>query len=150
MSEPAPGGHELTDRTGFPHWASEKIRFQDIDRLGHVNNVAITIYAESGRVEFLDAVMPAAIMVEDGPLWVIARLDIQFRAQSHYPGIVAIGTGVLRVGKSSITLGQGLFVGERCIATSESVIVLVDAETGCGLTLPDEVRAAVRPFEAAG
>lgn len=148
MNEPAPGGHELTDRTGFPHWASEKIRFQDIDRLGHVNNVAITIYAESGRVEFLDAVMPAALMADNGPLWVIARLDIQFRAQSHYPGTVAIGTGVLRVGNSSITLGQGLFVGGRCIATTESVVVLVDPETGRGMTLPDAVRAAARSFVA--
>lgn len=145
--EPAP---ELTDRSAFPHWTREKIRFQDIDRLGHVNNVAITIYAESGRVEFLDAVMPAALTAGNGPLWVIARLDIQFRAQSHYPGTVDIGTRILRIGNSSITLGQGLFVGERCIATTESVVVLVDPDTGRGMTLPDEVREAARPLESAG
>lgn len=148
MSEPAPGGPELTDRSGFPHWTSEKIRFQDIDRLGHVNNVAITIYAESGRVEFLDAVMPAALTAGNGPVWVIARIDVQFRAQSHYPGTVDIGTRVLRIGNSSITLGQGLFVGERCIATTESVVVLVDPDTERGMTLPDEVREAARPFES--
>lgn len=143
-------GPDLTDRSVFSHWTSEKIRFQDIDRLGHVNNVAITIYAESGRVEFLDAVMPAALMAGNGPLWVIARIDVQFRAQSHYPGTVDIGTCVLRVGNSSITLGQGLFVGERCIATTESVVVLVDPDTERGMTLPDEVRVAAQPFERAG
>ncbi|MFW5969714.1 MAG: acyl-CoA thioesterase [Halofilum sp. (in: g-proteobacteria)] len=141
---------DLTDRSGFPHWTSEKIRFQDIDRLGHVNNVAITIYAESGRVEFLDAVMPAGLTADNGPLWVIARLDVQFRAQSHYPGTVDIGTRVLRIGNSSITLGQGLFVGGRCIATTESVVVLVDPETERGMTLPDEVRTAARVFEGTG
>lgn len=149
MSESVPGEPELTDRSGFPHWTSEKIRFQDIDRLGHVNNVAVTIYAESGRVEFLDAVMPTALMAGNGSLWVIARIDIQFRAQSHYPGTVDIGTRVLRVGNSSITLGQGLFVGERCIATTESVVVLVDPDTERGMTLPDEVREAARRFESA-
>lgn len=143
-------GPDLTDRSAFPHWTSEKIRFQDIDRLGHVNNVAITIYAESGRVEFLDAVMPAALTAGNAPSWVIARLDVQFRAQSHYPGTVDIGTRVLRIGNSSITLVQGLFVGERCIATTESVVVLVDPDTGRGTTLPDEVREAARPFESAG
>lgn len=140
---------DLTDRSGFPHWTSEKIRFQDIDRLGHVNNVAITIYAESGRVEFLDAVMPAALTAGNGPLWVIARLDVQFRAQSHYPGTVDIGTRVVRIGNSSITLGQGLFVGERCIATTESVVVLIDPDTARGMSLPDKVRAAAQPFIAA-
>lgn len=145
-----PDTPDLTDRSGFPHWTSEKIRFQDIDRLGHVNNVAITIYAESGRVEFLDAVMPAALAAGNGPLWVIARLDVQFRAQSHYPGTVDIGTRVVRIGNSSITLGQGLFVGDRCIATTESVVVLIDPDTARGMTLPDEVRAAAQPFIAAG
>lgn len=145
-----PDRPDLTDRAGFPHWTSEKIRFQDIDRLGHVNNVAITIYAESGRVEFLDAVMPAALTAGNGPLWVIARLDVQFRAQSHYPGTVDIGTRVVRIGNSSIALGQGLFVDERCIATTESVVVLIDPDTARGMTLPDEVRAAAQPFIAAG
>ncbi|WP_175443086.1 acyl-CoA thioesterase [Halofilum ochraceum] len=138
------------DRSAFPHWTREKIRFQDIDRLGHVNNVAITIYAESGRVEFLDAVMPTALTAGNASIWVIARLDVQFRAQSHYPGTVEIGTRVLRIGNSSITLGQGLFVGDRCIATTESVVVLVDPDTGRGMTLPDEVREAARPLESAG
>ena len=150
MSEPVSNKPELTDRSGFPHWTSEKIRFQDIDRLGHVNNVAITIYAESGRVEFLDAVMSTALTGGNGPLWVIARLDIQFRAQSYYPGTVDIGTRVTRIGNSSITLGQGLVVGERCIATTESVVVLVDPDTERGTALSDEVRDAARPFESAG
>ncbi len=143
-------GPDLMDRSAFPHWTREKIRFQDIDRLGHVNNVAITIYAESGRVEFLDAVMPTALTAGNASIWVIARLDVQFRAQSHYPGTVEIGTRVLRIGNSSITLGQGLFVGDRCIATTESVVVLVDPDTGRGMTLPDEVREAARPLESAG
>lgn len=150
MSESGPPVPDLTDRSELRHWSSEKIRFQDIDRLGHVNNVAITIYAESGRVEFLDAVMPTALTAGNGSLWVIARLDIQFRAQSHYPGKVDIGTRVLRIGNSSITLGQGLFVGKRCIATTESVVVMVDPDTERGMTLPDEEREVAKAFVAAG
>lgn len=53
-----------------------------------------------------------------------------------------IGTRVLRIGNSSITLGQGPFVGERCIATAESVVMPVDPDTERGMMLPDEVRAA--------
>ncbi|MDZ7747818.1 MAG: acyl-CoA thioesterase [Halofilum sp. (in: g-proteobacteria)] len=78
-------GPELTDEATFGHWTEEKIRFQDIDRLDHVNNVALAAYAESGRVEFLEAVTPATLQRGDAPFWVIARLDLRFRAQAHFP-----------------------------------------------------------------
>jgi acyl-CoA thioester hydrolase len=126
------------------HWSEEKIRFQDIDRLDHVNNIAIATYVETGRIEFLDAVTPGTLRRSDAPFWVIAQLDLRFRAQAHYPGRVRIGTSVLRVGNSSVTLGQGLFDAEgHCIASAESVVVLIDARTGRGVPLPPEARSAM-------
>ena len=134
---------DLADPKSFAFWTTEKIRFQDIDRLDHVNNVALAAYAESGRVEFLEAVAPATLQRGNAPFWVIAQLTIHFRAQTHFPGEVRIGTCVLRLGTSSVTLGQGMFDGDRCIATTESVIVLVDPSTGRGAPLPDQLRSAL-------
>lgn len=137
-------GPDLTDPATFGHWTEEKVRFQDIDRLDHVNNVALAAYAEGGRVEFLEAVTPATLQRGDAPFWVIAQLNLRFRAQAHFPGRIRIGTCVLRTGTSSATLGQGMFDADgRCIATAESVIVLVDAASGRGATLPDAARAAL-------
>lgn len=134
---------DLTDPDCFGHWSTEKIRFQDIDRLDHVNNVALAAYAESGRVEFLESLVPDMLRQHGAPFWVIAQLNIRFLAQSRYPGRVRIGTCVLRIGNSSVTLGQGMFTDETCIATAESVVVLVDPETGRGSELPGNVHAAL-------
>lgn len=134
---------DLTDPAGMAFWTEEKIRFQDVDHVGHVNNIAIAIYAESGRVEMLTYALPTGLQGSEEPFWVIAELNVRFRAQAHYPGTVDIGTRVLRLGNSSVTIGQGLFVDGRCIATAESVIVLVDPATGRGHALPDEVRNAM-------
>lgn len=134
---------ELADPDSFKHWTAEKIRFQDIDRLDHVNNVALAAYAESGRVEFLESLAPDMLYQRGAPFWVIAQLNIRFLAQSRFPGNVRIGTCVLRIGNTSVTLGQGMFHGDTCIATAESVVVLVDPETGRGHTLPGKVRSAL-------
>lgn len=147
MSATLPDGRpDLTNRALFPHWTTEKIRFQDIDRLDHVNNVAFATYAESGRVEFVEAVTPTALQRSSAPFWVIARLELQFRAQAHFPGEIRIGTGVLRIGTSSVTLGQGMFCGDRCVVTTESVVVLLDPSTGRGSPLPDPAIKALEAF----
>lgn len=146
MSGAVSGNGEVPDLANpecFRHWTTEKIRFQDIDRLDHVNNVALAAYAESGRVEFLESLAPDMLYQRGAPFWVIAQLNIRFLAQSRFPGRVRIGTRVLRTGNSSVTLGQGMFTDDTCIATAESVVVLVDPETGRGMELPEAVRGAL-------
>ena len=137
-------GGDLTDERGFEHWTTEKIRFQDVDRQDHVNNVAFAVFAESARLEFLQAIAPESAP-EDDAFWVIAQLTINFRAQLHYPGEVRIGTRVVALGRSSVTLGQGLFAASHCVATAESVLVQVDPATGRSLPLSDAQRAAAAP-----
>ncbi len=130
----------LIREASFRFWSAEKVRFQDVDRFDHVNNVTFAAYAESGRVEFLEHVAPASVLGDDGAFWVIARLTIDFREQTHYPGEIRIGTGVLALGRSSVTLGQGLFEGNRCVATTESAIVLLDAASHRSRPLPQSMR----------
>jgi len=141
-------GADLEHPQTFGHWTTEKIRFQDVDRLDHVNNVAFAVYAESGRVEFLESVAPTSLQRSNASFWVIARLDLQFRAQAYFPGEIRVGTCVLRIGTSSVTLGQGMFESDRCVATTESVVVLVDPGTGRGAPLPDHVSEALESCRA--
>ena len=124
---------DLTDRGCFQFWTRDTVRFSDIDRYRHINNVAMMAYCETGRVAFAEAVWPGATSGE-GAGWVIARLTVNFLAQAHYPGEVEIGTRVDRVGRTSCTLGQGLFKGDVCFATAESVIVWLTLEDGGGPT----------------
>ncbi|BBZ28896.1 thioesterase [Mycolicibacterium madagascariense] len=111
----------------FPGRALDKIRYSDTDRQGHVNNAVFATFFETGRVELLHlAQRPVA---DDGCSFVIAHLGVDFRAEILWPGDVAIGTRVAKVGSSSIRLRQALFQGDRCTATAETVIVHVDTTT---------------------
>ena len=91
----------------YPSRASTDIRFADLDRQGHVNNAVFATFSEVGRVAFMYD--PERPLVSEGRSFVIARLLIDFRAELFWPGTVDIGTGVVRVGRSSFTLAQGLF-----------------------------------------
>lgn len=119
MSEP-----ELTD---FPARTFDKLRYGDTDRQGHVNNAVFTTLFETGRAEVLQDT--SIVALQPGQSFVIARLAVDFRAEIHWPGTVEIGTRVKAVGRSSITLVQGLFQHGKCVATAESVLVLVESTT---------------------
>jgi acyl-CoA thioester hydrolase len=67
-------------------------------------------------------------------------LLIDFRAELFWPGTVDIGTGVLKVGRSSFTLGQGLFSKGHLAAATEATIVMVDKETRRSTPLPLQTR----------
>lgn len=117
------------DPKAYSFWTRDTVRFSDVDRYRHVNNVAIATYCETGRVEFAEALFPGSTAGE-GAGWVIVTLAITFHAQAHYPGYVAVGTRVERVGRSSCTIAQGLFKDDLCFASSEAVLVWLDLADG--------------------
>lgn len=121
MTTPAP---VLAD---YPIRTSDKIRYADTDRQGHVNNAVFATLLETGRAEIIYD--QAAPLVEPGTSFVIARLALDFRAEINWPGTVWVGTRVARIGRSSFTLQHGLFQDEICVATAEVVIVHVDDTT---------------------
>lgn len=140
---PSPPLPDLTDRATFTHWARDVVRFQDLDRVGHVNNIAFLIYAETGRIAWAEATWPGST-AGTGVGWTIVRIGLDYRAQIHFPGTVDIGTRVLSLGRTSCTVGQGLFVGEACVATAQAVLVWTDVAAGKALALSDAMRTALQ------
>ena len=137
-----PAGVDLTDATQYRHWKDHVLRFSDLDPAGHVNNVAYAEIFEAGRVSFgMDA---GSRELAPGTTTMIARMTIDYLAQMHFPGAVRVGTRVLSFGRSSCLLGQAIFEGERCVATSDAVSVLVDLESNRSTPLPDALRESYR------
>lgn len=138
---PAPSPvHSPTDPAAYAFFTREKVRFSDVDRYRHINNVATATYCETGRVEFAELLYPGSTSGE-GHGWVIVKLTVNFLAQAHFPGDVVVGTRVEHIGRSSCRIGQGLFKDDVCFATSEAVLVWVDMDNGGKATpLPDELR----------
>src|ERR1700728_1085459 len=114
----------LSQRDSYKFWVPEHVRFSDTDLLGHVNNLAFGAFAETGRCMFLRPFMQNE-SAERG-MFLPAQIVLNFLGEVFWPAQVDVGTAILGVGDSSFRFGQGMFDGERCFATSESVFVLVD------------------------
>jgi acyl-CoA thioester hydrolase len=122
----------------FPFRTYDKLRYADTDRQGHVNNAVFATFLETGRAEFLYD--PAHPLAAPGAAFVIASLSLAFQAEVTWPGQVDIGTGVTRVGTSSLALHQGVFQDGRPVAAADTVIVQVHDETRRAHPLTDTAR----------
>ena len=132
--------------SNFPKRSTDKLRFADTDRQGHVNNAVFSTFLETGRVEILyDEGSPIA---GEAGEFVIARLALDFRAELRWPGSVTIGTRVAAVGRSSLTLSQAIFQDDRCAALAETVIVQIDRQSRRSLALSPEATERLRGFMA--
>ncbi len=132
---------DLTRPESYRFWCEERVRFNDLDALGHVNNNAIGVYFEQARIALL--VAAGGFRDADGWTVVLARSLIEFKAELLYPNTVRVGVRGLRLGTSSMTIGVGIFLGDRCIATQEAVCVIVDKVTHRPTPLPEPLRAAL-------
>ena len=122
----------------FPLRTFDKIRYADTDRQGHVNNANFSSFLETGRVEVLyNTAYPILV---DGSSFVIASLKLEFLNEITWPGEVNIGTGVLKIGNSSMTIFQRLFQEDQCVANAETVIVQVDNVTRRSSPLTDSAK----------
>ncbi len=130
-----------TDPASYRHWAEEHVRFADLDLLGHVNNNAIGVYFETGRVAFYRTTRLHEGTPERRP--VVRRVTIDFLAELHFPAALRVGTRPVRLGTTSITFRQGLFAVEQCIATAETISVMFDLAARRPVALTAEQRAAL-------
>ena len=131
---------DLSQRDTFPYFTSEKIRFGDIDRQNHVNNLAICSYIECGRVEMRE-VNFLEIARDPVNAWLVVHFEVSFKASTGYPGAVDVGTGVIDIRNSSYILGHGVFAGTTCLATARTTTVFGDRQAGGKRRIPDNLRA---------
>ena len=126
----------------FPVQTADKVRYADTDRQGHVNNAVFATFLETGRVEIL--YRPERPLAAQGASFVIARLALDFMDETRWPGTIQIGTGVVRIGNSSVHLIQGLFQDDRAVARASTVIVHVDSPSKRSSPLGESARAALQ------
>ena len=148
----APARPDRTPRLeDFPYRLTDNVRFADLDPNQHVNNAVYATYFETGRVTLMKdrsfGLMP------DGLAWIMVRLDIHFRAELRWPGTIEMGLGVAKFGRTSVTFDQVVFSNGHCVASAQSVTVLIDEATRkpTPLTPADhrEISAMASPRRAA-
>ena len=128
----------------YPLHTSEKLRFADTDCNGHISNAVFAVCCQNARMELLRD--PRRIPMPVNAQFVIARLEIDFLGEMHWPGQVMIGSRCDHVGRSSLLMTQALFVDGRCAANARSTVVLMDRATRRAAPLPPETTLALRGF----
>jgi acyl-CoA thioester hydrolase len=117
---------------------TERVRFRDLDAMGHVNNAVFLTYIESARVAFLQH-LGAAATVQDMSI-IVARIEIDFRVPVGFGDEVDISVRTSRFGGKSFDLDYDLRVGDTVVAEAKSVLVAYDYGKGEAVELPDEWR----------
>ncbi len=124
---PLPRDRRLTEHAFFKHWIAERVRWSDTDQVGHVNNVSFATYCECARTEVMRPLLSGE--APERAMLLVAQLNLSFIGEIHWPAQVDIGSVMLEIGGSSCRLGHGLFVGDRCVGTADTVLVNIDETT---------------------
>ena len=122
---------------GFDFVHRERVRFRDVDAMGHVNNAVFLTYLEEARIAYLlrfDAGVEEMIM---------ARVEVDFRAPLRSGDEIEIGVRPVTVGTKSFQLEYEVRSGETVAAEAKTVIVSFDYESGRPVELPKTWREAL-------
>lgn len=112
----------------YPNVVTVETRFQDLDPLGHINNVAMAGLFEAGRIKFNHANGTANFPRASGDRWLIAAVSIAYVAEAHFPEPVTIGHGISRIGSSSWVIASAAFQNGQCVATCDATLVYTDQQ----------------------
>jgi acyl-CoA thioester hydrolase len=131
--------------TAFPFVTFDKVRYGDTDRQGHVNNAVFATFFETGRVEML--YQPSHEFLCKDCSFVVAKSTLDLLAEIHWPGQVDIGTGITRIGNSSLVIAANLYQHGQLVATSETIVVQVNNITKTSTPISEEVKQKLKSFQ---
>jgi len=114
----------------FPFTHRERVRFRDCDPMGHVNNAVYSTYLEQARIGVLGGLDP----------FILARVEIDFRAELRAGEEVEVATRCSRVGTKSFDLEHVVRADGRVVAEAKSVLVGYDYDAGRSVPITDTTR----------
>jgi acyl-CoA thioester hydrolase len=114
----------------FPYVRRERVRFRDCDSMGHVNNAVYSTFLEEARIDVLGGLAD----------FILARVEIDFRAELRAGEELEVRTRCSRVGTKSFELEHEIHANGRLAAQAKSVLVGYDYERGQSVPLSEHLR----------
>ena len=124
-----------------------QIRFNDVDKFGHVNNTIYFQFYDSGKTDYVSTVCKGFDW--DRYAIFVVKIEVEFFAQIKGADRIAVRTRTVVLGNKSFRLEQEIFdidtqeVKSRCL----SILVLYDLEQKLSIPFPDEWRQAIRDYD---
>ena len=135
----------------FKHRLSIKVRFSDLDAMGHVNNATYLSYLEEARLAYYDHVLG---IKTNGLNFnaVIARIEIDYLEQVRLGDNVEVYTRTSRIGNKSSDVEHLVVViseqGTRIAARAFTKLVSFDYKRNQTIPVPERERSIIEKFES--
>jgi acyl-CoA thioester hydrolase len=113
-------------------------RFCDTDAMGHINNTVLPVWFLEGRESILKIFNPK--LTTEGVSLVLVKLEIEYLGELFFGKSVEIRTFVLRIGTSSVLVGQEAWQDGALRATATATMVNFDKNTRKSLPIPVDIR----------
>ncbi len=138
------------DSADYRHQCDIQVRFNDIDKIGHVNNAVYHSYLELGRVHYLNDVMEGTInWDEEG--FVLARTEIDYLRPLYLRDQISCFTRFESAGNKSFILKSSICRktkdGWETCSTALTTLVCMDYTSGKSKILPQAWLEKMETFE---
>lgn len=131
----------------FHHTLPIQLRFNDVDKFGHVNNTVYFTYYDLGKTEYFTSVYPNLDWDRDGI--VVVHIEVDFISQILGTSSVAVQTTVVEIGNKSMTMVQRVIDTKtnevKCYC--KSIMVAFDMEKHDSKEIPEDWKEAICAFE---
>lgn len=124
-----------------------KVRFRDMDAMGHVNNAVYLTYFEQGRIEYWKKLAETAKLKQ--AMFILAEATVAFKAPAVMGEVLVVGIRVTEIKNSSFSYEYRIIEksSERLVAEGKTVQVAYDYGSRKSLKISDDLRRAIESLE---
>lgn len=145
-SHPAPNVND--ENLAFHHRTPIQIRFNDVDRYGHVNNNAYFAFYDLGKESYLTKVLQTDYRA-NAIIPIVANINADFIKPIFYGDKIVVETRTAHIGQKSFTLQQravNTLTGD-VVCQCSTVMVCFSTETGKSENIPENYRELLLSYE---
>ncbi len=135
----------------FKHVIPIKVRFSDLDAMGHVNNAAYLSFLEEARLAYYNHVLN----IDTNKLEfnaVVARIEIDYLEQIRLGDKVEVYTRTGKIGNKSSDVEHLIVIvdkqNRKIAARALTKLVSFDYKTNKTIPVPDKDRSIIEMFES--
>jgi acyl-CoA thioester hydrolase len=135
----------------WPFTHTDRVRFSDLDAMGHLNNVAFLQFFESARIAFLKDLIPEHDPTDPSDFGLIfAECRINYRSPAFFEEDIATSVRPSEIARSSFRIEFEMRSERdgRLLAEGYGVLVGYRYGEGRAAPLPDRAREALAPLIA--
>ncbi len=133
----------------FRHAMPIQIRFNDVDRYGHVNNNAYFSFYDLGKMDYMNTVL-GLYKEETDVVPVVANINADFFQPVFYGDDIVVETCIPHLGEKSFTLHQRAVnrATAAVVCQCTTVMVCFSLKQQHSVEIPPAFREAITRFES--